>query len=94
VDALIKKTVKKELQLDEQIKSFVDRSSSRLDLDEVLDNPEAVLEEFATELMEKLLRRFMNEYILEGILFADSVKRSKEDLDLSKPIDGLKEIME
>lgn len=94
MDNVIKNSVRKELKLDDQVKGFVDRAVGQLNLDEVLSAPAPALEDFGEALMERLLKKFMTEYILEGVLFADAVKKSKEALDLSAPVPGLDKVME
>lgn len=94
MEQLIKKTVKNELRLDDEVKGFVDRATNQIDLDEVLANPSGYLEGFALDLMERLMQKFLTKYVLEGVMFADHVKKSKETLDLNEQIPGLVEVME
>lgn len=72
----------------------MDRLFKAINLNELLANPTAYLDDFTQAVIEDVSKRFGNEFILEGVMFADKVKKAKDSLNLKKPIDGLAEVVE
>lgn len=86
MDRVIVQSVREELKLEAELKAFIEKQKSSLNLRDVLANPQAALNIFAIDLAEEAVKAFQTKYILQGIRFAENVKNKKRGLDLEGKI--------
>lgn len=77
MDKVIEQFIKKEDAIEARIQKHIDARFELLDLDTVMQHPEAELGMFAEQLAQEVFKRFATECVLEGIRFAESVAKKK-----------------
>ena len=85
MDKVIEQFIKKEDAIEAKLKAHMQERFQILDLDTIMQHPEAELGMFADKLAEECFQKFSTECILEGIRFADSVKKKKTDVNIAVP---------
>lgn len=82
MDKTIEKFIRVEDELEVKVKAFIEQSFEVLDLDVLMQFPEAELGIFAEQLAEDVFKKFSTEAILIGIDFADSVIKRKTEVNI------------
>ncbi|OQA56539.1 MAG: hypothetical protein BWY42_00958 [Candidatus Omnitrophica bacterium ADurb.Bin277] len=83
IDSLIAEFIKKEDSLEERIKAHVETRFKELDLDTIMQHPEAELGMFAEQIAQEVFAKFMTEAVLEGVTLAEAVAKRKTEVNIN-----------
>jgi hypothetical protein len=86
MDKLIAGFIKKEDSLEERIQKHIDSRLKLLDLETIMQNPEAELMLFAEQVAEDVFKKFSTEAVLEGINFAEAVAKRKTEVNIEAKV--------
>lgn len=85
MDKTIEKFVRSEDSIEERVKAFIEAAFESLDIDVIMQAPQQELEMFGEKLAGQVFQKFSTEAILEGVKFADAVKKLKTDVNIEVP---------